>query len=61
MTDIEIAHSVTPTHIKEVASKIEIDEEVLEFYGKYKANLSKPTIFWRLSMTGSQKTSTVLI
>ena len=39
MTDIEIAHSVEPEHIKEVAGKIGIPEEVLEFYGKYKAKI----------------------
>lgn len=39
MTDIEIAHSVKPKHIKDVADKIGISEEVLEFYGKYKAKI----------------------
>ena len=39
MTDIEIAQSVSPKHIREVASIIGIPEEVLEFYGKYKAKI----------------------
>ncbi|MCK5210346.1 MAG: formate--tetrahydrofolate ligase, partial [Cyclobacteriaceae bacterium] len=39
MTDIEIAQSVSPKHIREVASIIGISEEVLEFYGKYKAKI----------------------
>lgn len=39
MTDIEIAHSVSPVHIKEVAAKINIQEEALEYYGKYKAKI----------------------
>jgi len=39
MTDLEIAKSVQPTHIKEIASKVNIKEENLEYYGKYKAKL----------------------
>ena len=39
MTDIEIAHSVSAKHIKEVASLLGISEEVLEYYGKYKAKV----------------------
>jgi len=39
MTDIEIAQSITPTHIKIIAKKINIDEDDLELYGKYKAKL----------------------
>ncbi|MCK5469628.1 MAG: formate--tetrahydrofolate ligase [Cyclobacteriaceae bacterium] len=39
MTDIEIAQSVSPKHIREVASIIGISEEALEFYGKYKAKI----------------------
>ncbi|MDF2157079.1 formate--tetrahydrofolate ligase [Algoriphagus sp. CAU 1675] len=39
MTDIEIANSITPSHIKEVASKLDIPEDELEFYGKFKAKL----------------------
>ncbi len=39
MIDIEIAQSVSPKHIREVASIIGISEEVLEFYGKYKAKI----------------------
>ena len=39
MTDIEIAQSVKPHHIKTIAEKIGITEEDLELYGKYKAKL----------------------
>lgn len=39
MTDIEIAQSITPTHIKIIAKKINVDEDNLELYGKYKAKL----------------------
>lgn len=39
MTDIEIAQSVTPKHVDEIAKKIGIPVEKLEHYGKYKAKL----------------------
>jgi formate--tetrahydrofolate ligase len=39
-TDIEIANSVLLEPIKTVASKIGVDEDDLEYYGKYKAKLS---------------------
>ena len=39
MTDIEIAQQVKPLHIKEVAQKVNISEENLEYYGKDKAKL----------------------
>jgi formate--tetrahydrofolate ligase len=39
MTDIEIAQSVTPIHIKKIAEKINVSEDDLELYGKYKAKL----------------------
>jgi formate--tetrahydrofolate ligase len=38
-SDIEIAQSATMCHIKEIAKKINIPEEDLEYYGKYKAKL----------------------
>lgn len=38
-TDIEIAQSADIQHIKDIAKKINIPEEDLEFYGKYKAKL----------------------
>lgn len=38
-TDIEIAQNATLTHIKEIAKKINISEDDLEYYGKYKAKL----------------------
>ena len=39
-TDIEIAQEAVMFPIKEVAAKLNIAEEDLEFYGKYKAKLS---------------------
>ncbi|MCI8510103.1 MAG: formate--tetrahydrofolate ligase [Lachnospiraceae bacterium] len=39
-TDIEIAQEAEMIHIKEVAEKLDISEEELELYGKYKAKLS---------------------
>lgn len=40
MGDIEIARSVKLKPIKEVAEKLNIDEEYIENYGKYKAKIS---------------------
>jgi formate--tetrahydrofolate ligase len=39
MTDIEIAQKVTGEHIREVAKKLDITEENLEYYGTKKAKL----------------------
>ncbi|MCF0115431.1 MAG: formate--tetrahydrofolate ligase [Erysipelotrichaceae bacterium] len=39
-TDIQIAQEASMIHIKEVAAKYGIEEDDLEFYGKYKAKLS---------------------
>ena len=39
MTDIEIAQKVTGEHIQEVAKKLDITEENLEYYGTKKAKL----------------------
>lgn len=38
-SDIEIAQSAHITHIREIASKLQIAEDDLEYYGKYKAKL----------------------
>ena len=38
-SDIEIAQRATLTHIKEIAQKINISNDDLEYYGKYKAKL----------------------
>jgi formate--tetrahydrofolate ligase len=37
--DIEIAREANILHIKEIAAKLEIDKDLLEYYGKYKAKL----------------------
>lgn len=39
-TDIEIAQEAKMLHIKDVAAKVGIKEDELEYYGKYKAKLS---------------------
>lgn len=39
-TDIEIAQECKMAHIRDVAAKLDIAEDELEFYGKYKAKLS---------------------
>ena len=39
MTEIEIAQSITPKHIREIAAKLEISEAKLEYYGNDKAKL----------------------
>tara|TARA_R110002049_G_scaffold294590_5_gene481307 strand:+ start:7137 stop:8804 length:1668 start_codon:yes stop_codon:yes gene_type:complete len=39
MTDIQIAQQVTAKHIREVAKKLEITEDQLEYYGNEKAKL----------------------
>lgn len=39
-TDIQIAQEAQMAHIKEVAESLQIQEEDLEYYGKYKAKLS---------------------
>jgi len=40
LTDIEISNKAKMLNIKEIASKLGIDEDDLELYGKYKAKLS---------------------
>ena len=42
LSDIEIAQQATLLPVKEVAAQIGITEDELEFYGKYKAKLSRP-------------------
>lgn len=44
LTDIEIAQNAKMKHIREIAASIGIDEEELEYYGKYKAKLSSEFI-----------------
>ena len=39
MTDIEIAQSVTPRHILEIAKEAGVDEKYIELYGKTKAKI----------------------
>ncbi len=37
--DLEIAQKAQPLHIKEIARKLNVDEDHLEYYGKYKSKL----------------------
>lgn len=39
LTDIEIAQSIQPKNIKEIARNAGIDEKYLEQYGNYKAKV----------------------
>jgi len=39
LTDIEIAQASTIIHIKDIAKKLNVEEDDLEMYGKYKAKL----------------------
>ena len=43
-SDIEIAQEAKLLHIREVAAKLGIEEDDLEYYGKYKAKLSEEYI-----------------
>ena len=44
LTDIEIAQAAKMKHIKDVAKELNITEDDLEFYGKYKAKISADVI-----------------
>ena len=44
MTDIEIARNTELQNIKEIASKLDISEDEIEQYGKYKAKISDKAI-----------------
>ncbi len=41
LSDIEIAQSANMNHIKEIAERVGISEDDLEFYGKYKAKVAE--------------------
>jgi formate--tetrahydrofolate ligase len=38
-SDIQIAQSANIRHIREIAYKLQIEEDDLEYFGKYKAKL----------------------
>ena len=38
-SDIEIAQEAKPLHIREIGKKLGLNEDELEFYGKYKAKI----------------------
>ena len=39
-SDIEIAQSITPKHILDIANSAGIDQKYIEQYGKYKAKIT---------------------
>jgi formate--tetrahydrofolate ligase len=39
MTDLSIANSVTPLHIRDVAKRLDLPEDHLELYGRHKAKI----------------------
>ena len=43
-TDLEIAHSVTPRPIVDVAADLGLTPDDLELYGRDKAKISQPTL-----------------
>ncbi|MGB9840463.1 formate--tetrahydrofolate ligase, partial [Thermovenabulum sp.] len=47
-SDIEIAQEAKLEHIKDIASKIGLSEEEIEYYGKYKAKVHYEKVFARL-------------
>lgn len=44
MTEIQIAQSVTPKHIRDIAAKLDLPENKLEYYGNSKAKISLDVI-----------------
>ena len=61
MTDIEIAHKNLLMNIGEVAAKINIKPEELEFYGPYKAKLTMKKLREFLSASDSQKKGKLIL
>ena len=47
MTDIEIARNTELLKINEISKKLEIDENDIEMYGKYKAKINE-TVYEKL-------------
>ncbi|MGN0394439.1 MAG: formate--tetrahydrofolate ligase, partial [Coprococcus sp.] len=56
--DIEIAQQAEMKHIREIAAKLDIPEEDLELYGKYKAKLSNELI---ASVQGNKDGKLILV
>ena len=52
LTDIEIAQRANIKPIKEIAKSLGIDENDLDFYGKYKAKIND-SLFEKIKKTGS--------
>ena len=40
LTDIQIAQNATPEHIGKIAAKLGLNEEQIDYYGKYKAKVN---------------------
>ncbi len=58
LTDIEIAQQAEMKHIREIAAKLDISEDDLELYGKYKAKLSNQLI---ASVQGNKDGKLILV
>ncbi len=56
-SDIEIAQEATPLHIMRIAEKLGIEEEYVDFYGKYKAKIDYNV----LKKTKSKQAKIVLV
>ena len=57
-SDIEIAQEAKMLHIREVAEKLGITEDDLEYYGKYKAKLSEEYL---RKVEGNKKGKLILV
>ena len=57
-SDIEIAQEATMLHIREVAGKIGITEDDLEYYGRYKAKLTEE---YMKKASGAKKGKLILV
>ncbi len=57
-SDIEIAQEATMLHIREVADKLGITEDDLEYYGRYKAKLSEEYL---RKVEGNKKGKLILV
>ena len=60
-TDLEIAHSVTPRPIVEVAADLELSSDDLELYGRDKAKISLPALDRLLSEPNTPRGKLILV
>ena len=60
-TDLEIAHSVTPRPVVDVAADLGLTPDDLELYGRDKAKISQPTLERLLSRTDTPRGKLVVV